>query len=62
MERYHGECELDVIEGDRLLNYYCKTHQILCGSSKWELGWHGGTCSKKIWGQKYKSKSWAVKQ
>ncbi len=51
-DKYHHSlkgCDIEVIvevvnENVRV-NKYCKTHQILCSKTGWELGWYMGTKS-----------------
>jgi len=47
------------------INKICKTHNIKCSKTGWELGWYLGTNSKALWtiikicqncGQDYRSK------
>jgi hypothetical protein len=56
---YHHKdkgCELEIkinksSNGNISIEKFCKTHNVLCSKTGWELGWYNGTESKKIGGQ-----------
>ena len=39
------EVIVEVVNENVRVNKYCKTHQILCSKTGWELGWYMGTKS-----------------
>ena len=56
-DKYHSflkgcECEMRIVSGvrgddkeNKAVNKFCKTHNVLCSKTGWEIGWFHGTKS-----------------
>lgn len=56
-EHYHSflkgcDCEMIIKRNEfddfALVNKFCKTHQVMCSKTGWELGWYRGTNSRAL--------------
>jgi len=43
------KCKVEMTVDGNLTNKFCITHQKLCSKSGWEIGWHRGNNSSKIY-------------